>query len=190
LQDANLGPFPRLQEIMISSPNWTSGSRQTSYSTPHQQQSPAQQAAQAAAAAAQQSRIEEELFLQLPQWAQRFMRQVPELPNGRRTLLQLLSSFEDVKTKAADACGEQKAAVEAYLHLALVDIVSQAWQQHMEELEQSLDVTAAQVGSSSSRSSSLTPRAAGHHCPHSSSSVMIICIAGFGDVWRRIPAQH
>jgi hypothetical protein len=187
LQDANLGPFPRLQEFMISSPNWTSSSRQTSYSTQRQQQSPVQQAAQAAAAAAQQSRVEEELFLQLPQWAQRFMRQVPELPNGRRTLLQLLSSFEDVKTKAADACGEQKAAVEAYLHLALVDIVSQAWQQHMEELEQSLDVTAAQVGSSSS---SLIPRAAGHHCPHSSSSAMVICIAGDGGVAPSIPAQQ
>jgi uncharacterized protein (DUF2267 family) len=157
---------------MINSPKWTSSSRQTSYITQHQQQSPAvQQAAQAAAAAAQQSRIEEELFLQLPLWAQRFTRQVPELPSGRRTLLQLLSSFEDVKTKAADACGEQKAAVEAYLQLALVDIVSQAWQQHMEELEQSLDVTAAQVGSSSSN----TPRAAGTHCRRRSSSARIMC---------------
>lgn len=111
-------------------------------------------AAEAAEAAAQQSRAEDDLFLELPQWAQRFMRQVPELPNGRRTLLQLLNSFEAVKAKAAEASGEQKAAVEAYLHLALVDIVSQAWQQHMEELEQSLDMTAAQVRSRPTTSSS------------------------------------
>ncbi|KAF6263370.1 hypothetical protein COO60DRAFT_459047 [Scenedesmus sp. NREL 46B-D3] len=72
------------------------------------------------------------------------MRQVPELPSGRRALLQLLISFDAVKAKAADACGEQQATVEGYLHLALVDIVYQAWQQHKEELEQSLDVAAAQ----------------------------------------------
>jgi hypothetical protein len=145
---------------MISGPKWTSSSKQTTTSIqPQQPSSAAEQAAVAAAAAAQRS-IEEELFLELPQWAQRFMRQVPELPNGRRTLLQLLSSFEEVKAKAADTCGDQKAAVEAYLHLALIDIVSQAWQQHMEELEQSLDVAAAQVrsllSSSSSSSSGVT----------------------------------
>jgi hypothetical protein len=154
--------------MMISGPKWTSSSKQTTTSNQQQQQpsSAVELAAVAAAAAAQQSKIEEELFLELPQWAQRFMRQVPELPTGRRTLLQLLSSFEDVKAKAVDACGEQKAAVEAYLHLALIDVVSQAWQQHMEELEQSLDVTAAQVRSLQQQQQQVLDMT--HH--HSSSS--------------------
>ncbi|KAF6263331.1 hypothetical protein COO60DRAFT_1624616 [Scenedesmus sp. NREL 46B-D3] len=72
------------------------------------------------------------------------MRQVYELPNDRKKLRKLLRLVAKLKAKAAKACGQQTAAVYAYLDLALIDILDQEWQQHKEELEQSLDVAAAQ----------------------------------------------
>ncbi|KAF6263372.1 hypothetical protein COO60DRAFT_1635208 [Scenedesmus sp. NREL 46B-D3] len=127
---------------MISAPKWIPKSMSSSkppMSNNTQQRSPAVERA-AVVAAAKQSRTEEEL----PPWAQRFMRQVYELPNDRKKLRKLLRLVSKLKAKAAKACGQQTAAVCAYLDLVLLDIVDKAWQQHKEELEQSLNVAAAQ----------------------------------------------
>ena len=126
---------PRLQDFNIDSKK-TLASNQQHASAP-------------AAEKAQQSRLEQELSA----FAQHVKRQVPELPNGTEHLNLLLRHVDKLKAQAAGASGKQKAAYEAYLNLSLVDLLADAWQQRKKMLEQSLDVTVAQVSSSSSSSS-------------------------------------
>jgi hypothetical protein len=80
----------------------------------------------------------------LPTWAQRFLRQVPCLPQGGDALERFLSSANNLLSTAAStytgtgtnstAASERCAVVQAYLQLALVDIVTAAWVQKVAEL--------------------------------------------------------
>ncbi|KAF8066380.1 cardiolipin hydrolase [Scenedesmus sp. PABB004] len=110
-------PAARLQEL------WHAGA-------------PAQQQAPAAAApdAASWARAGE---TELQPWAERLLRQVSALPSGRGALVHLLLAAQGVLAAAERACPSRAttAAAEAYLHLALIDIIAQGWRQRMAELQ-------------------------------------------------------
>lgn len=83
----------------------------------------------------------------LPQWAQRCVRQVPALPSGRHAMYYMLSSVDDLRAKVV-ACDRSCGVVEAYLQLALVDVVMHCWQERSQELA-ALELRVHQVSASS-----------------------------------------
>lgn len=85
----------------------------------------------AASAAALQQNLNAE---SLSEWSQRFLRQVPALPNGQKAMLYLLSASEGIRAKAAEGAGSHTGVIQAYLQLALIDVIAQCWQERLEEL--------------------------------------------------------